>query len=126
MEFELDSASGEPKGSELQPFSDRRHTRSGNDGADDDKDAHDSDKHIACTRLPMQDHDARTMANNEPVDVHPPGEQATQHYGSACHMRVCARVTQSDAQDVHMALLRTNGEPGAAEQTSDIAAESTE
>jgi hypothetical protein len=40
MEFTLDSASGEPRGSVKQPFSDRRHTRSGNDGAEDDKDAH--------------------------------------------------------------------------------------
>src|ERR1039458_658843 len=83
----LDRASGEPKWSTTQPFSDRRHTRSGTDGANDDKDAHDRDKpHSLYPEYPCRDHDGQDYgANNEPVEVHPPGEQATQHCGSVWH-----------------------------------------
>src|ERR1035437_7131313 len=87
MEVRLDGASGEAKGSTTQPFSDRRHTRSGTDGANDDKDAHDRDKpHSLYPEYPCRDHDGQDYgANNEPVEVHPPGEQATQHCGSVWH-----------------------------------------
>jgi hypothetical protein len=80
MEFRLDSASGEPKGSVTQPFSDRRHRRSRNNGADDDKNAHDRDKpHRPYPHCPCRDHDGQDYgAYNEPVHVHPPGEQPTQ------------------------------------------------
>src|ERR1039458_5219236 len=83
----LDRASGEPKWSTTQPFSDRRHTRSGTDGANDDKDAHDRDKpHSLYPEYPCRDHDGQDYgANNEPIEVHPPGEQATQHCGSVWH-----------------------------------------
>jgi hypothetical protein len=55
-----------------QPFSDRRHTRSDNDGADDDKDAHDRDEpHRLYPDCPCRDHDGQDYgANKEPVDVH--------------------------------------------------------
>src|ERR1035441_10241413 len=70
-----------------QPFSDRRHTRSGTDGANDDKDARDRDKpHRLYPEYPCRDHDGQDYgANTEPVEVHPPGEQATQHCGSVWH-----------------------------------------
>jgi len=72
-----------------QPFSDRRDTRSGNNGANDDEDAHDGNKpHRLHPDCPCWDHDGQDYGtNNEPVDVHPPGEQATQHYGPTTHIK---------------------------------------
>ena len=87
MEFRLDGVSGEPKRSATQPFSDRRETRSDTDGANDDKDAHDRDKpHRMYSNCPCRDHYGQDYdANDEPVEVQPPGEQATQHDGSYWH-----------------------------------------
>jgi hypothetical protein len=84
MEFRVDGASGEPKRSATQPFSDRRDTRSDTDGANDDKDSHDRDKpHRMYFNCPCWDHYGQDYdANDEPVEVHPPREQATQHHGS--------------------------------------------
>ena len=72
----------------MQPFSDRRHTRSRTDGANNGKDAHDRDNpHRLHPQCPCRDHDGQDYgANDEPVEVHPPSEQAMQHYGSVCHI----------------------------------------
>lgn len=60
-----------------QPFSDRRHTCSDTDGTNDDKDAHHRDKpHRLYPNCPCRDHDGHDYdANDEPVEVHPPGER---------------------------------------------------
>jgi len=48
--------------------------------------------HIACTRMPMRDHDGQDYgANNEPVEVHPPGEQSTRITLSLAHARLSDR-----------------------------------
>ena len=44
-------------------------------------------RHRLYPDCPRRDHDGEHYgADNEPVEVHPPGERATQHCGSACHM----------------------------------------
>jgi len=80
VEFRLDDEPEVAKGSMTQPFPDRRHTRSGNDGTDDDQDAFDRYKpHRLYPGCPCGDHNGQNYgADNEPVGVHPPGKQATQ------------------------------------------------
>jgi hypothetical protein len=71
--------------STTQPGPGRGHLRANNDSSDDDEDAPDHDKpHLLYLECRCRDNDGQDDgADHEPVEIHSPGEEATDHHNEA-------------------------------------------